>query len=38
MAFFGAAVLLLVLRVMTMHEAYETIEWPVIVLLGALIP
>lgn len=38
MAFFGAAVLLLALRVMTMHEAYETIEWPVIVLLGALIP
>ncbi|WP_298957506.1 SLC13 family permease [uncultured Methylobacterium sp.] len=38
MAFFGAAVLLLLLRVLTMREAYETIEWPVIVLLGALIP
>lgn len=37
-AFFGAAAVLLLLRVMTMHEAYATIEWPVIVLLGALIP
>ncbi|MEA1832046.1 SLC13 family permease [Methylobacterium durans] len=38
MGFFGAAVALLLLRVLTMEEAYETIEWPVIVLLGALIP
>ncbi|MBV9776180.1 MAG: SLC13 family permease [Acetobacteraceae bacterium] len=37
-AFFGATVVLLLLRVMTMHEAYETVEWHVIVLLGALIP
>jgi di/tricarboxylate transporter len=37
-AFFGAAVLLLVLRSLTMREAYETIEWPVLILLGALIP
>ena len=37
-AFFGAATVLLLLRVLTMHEAYNTIEWPVIVLLGALIP
>ncbi len=37
-AFFSAAVLLLLLRFMTMHEAYETIEWPVLILLGALIP
>lgn len=38
MGFFGAAVALLLFRVLTMEEAYETIEWPVIVLLGALIP
>lgn len=37
-AFFGAAVILLGLRVMTMREAYDTVEWPVLILLGALIP
>ncbi len=37
-AFFAAAVILLLLRVMTMHEAYETVEWHVLILLGALIP
>ncbi|MBU8539619.1 SLC13 family permease [Falsiroseomonas tokyonensis] len=37
-AFFGAAVLLLALRTLTMREAYETVEWPVVVLLAALIP
>ncbi len=37
-AFFGAAVVLLALRAMTMHEAYETMEWHVLVLLAALIP
>jgi di/tricarboxylate transporter len=37
-AFFGATVVLLLLRVMTMNEAYETVEWHVLVLLGALIP
>ena len=37
-AFFGAAVVLLLLRVMTMHEAYNAVEWHVIILLGALIP
>lgn len=37
-AFFGAAVVLLLLRVMTMDEAYETVEWHILVLLGALIP
>lgn len=37
-AFFGAAVTLLALRALTMREAYETVEWPVIVLLAALIP
>jgi di/tricarboxylate transporter len=37
-AFFGAAVVLLLLRVMTMHEAYGAVEWHVLILLGALIP
>jgi di/tricarboxylate transporter len=37
-AFFGASVVLLLLRVMTMEEAYETVEWHILVLLGALIP
>ncbi|RIX99635.1 TRAP transporter large permease subunit [Aureimonas flava] len=37
-AFFGAAVVLLLLRVMSMHEAYGTVEASVIVLLAALIP
>ncbi|GAA0568017.1 SLC13 family permease [Craurococcus roseus] len=37
-AFFGAAVALLALRAMTMREAYGTVEWSVLILLGALIP
>ena len=37
-AFFGAAVVLLLLRVMTMHEAYGAVEWHVLILIGALIP
>lgn len=38
MAFFGAAVVLLLLRVMSMNDAYHTVEASVIVLLAALIP
>ncbi len=37
-AFFGAAVVLLFLRVLSMAEAYETVEWHLLILLGALIP
>ena len=37
-AFFGAAVLLLLLRTMSMHDAYRTVEWHILFLLGALIP
>ena len=37
-AFFGAAVLMLLLRVLSLREAYETVEWPILILLGALIP
>jgi di/tricarboxylate transporter len=37
-AFFGAAVLLLLLRSLTLREAYDSIEWPILIMLGALIP
>lgn len=37
-AFFGASVVLLLFRVLSLREAYETVEWPILVLLGALIP
>lgn len=37
-AFFGASVLLLLLRVLSLREAYEVVEWPILILLGALIP
>jgi di/tricarboxylate transporter len=37
-AFFGAAVLLVMLGSLSLREAYETIEWPLLVMLGALIP
>src|SRR5690606_20450282 len=37
-AFFGAAVLLLLFRALSLREAYEVIDWPILVLLGALIP
>ncbi|WP_243369489.1 SLC13 family permease [Microvirga solisilvae] len=37
-AFFGAGVLLILFGSLTLREAYETIEWPIIVMLGALIP
>jgi di/tricarboxylate transporter len=37
-AFFGAAVLLLLSGSLTLREAYEAIDAPVLVLLGALIP
>jgi di/tricarboxylate transporter len=36
--FFGAAVTLLLCRVLTLREAYATVEWPILILLGALIP
>jgi di/tricarboxylate transporter len=37
-AFFGAAVVILLIRALTLREAYEVIEWPLLVMLGALIP
>jgi di/tricarboxylate transporter len=37
-AFFGAAVLLLLAGSLSLREAYDAIEWPILVMLGALIP
>ena len=37
-AFFAAAVALLLTKSLTLREAYETVEWPILILLGALIP
>jgi di/tricarboxylate transporter len=37
-AFFGAAVFVLVVRALTLREAYDAIEWPILIMLGALIP
>jgi di/tricarboxylate transporter len=37
-AFFAAAVALVVTKSLTLREAYETIEWPILILLAALIP
>ena len=34
----AAAVALVVTKSLTLREAYETIEWPILILLGALIP
>jgi di/tricarboxylate transporter len=37
-AFFGAAVLVILLGALPVRGAYEHIEWPILVMLGALIP
>lgn len=37
-AFFGTAVVLLLIRSLTLKEAYAAVEWPILILLGALIP
>lgn len=37
-AFLLAAAILVLFRVLSMHEAYESVEWSLVVLLGALIP
>jgi di/tricarboxylate transporter len=36
--FFGAVVLILLSGALTLKEAYDSIEWPILILLGALIP
>ncbi|MYZ46690.1 SLC13 family permease [Propylenella binzhouense] len=37
-AFFGASVIILLVRALSLKEAYEVIDWPILVLIGALIP
>jgi di/tricarboxylate transporter len=37
-AFFGAVLALLLTKALSLREAYEAIDWPIIVLLGSLIP
>ena len=37
-AFFGTAVLLLLFRSITLKEAYAAVDWPILILIGALIP
>ncbi|RAU23436.1 SLC13 family permease [Paramagnetospirillum kuznetsovii] len=37
-AFFLAAVVMIVLRCLPLREAYEAVHWPIIILLGGLIP
>ena len=37
-AFFAAAVALVLTKSLTLKEAYESIEWPILILLAALIP
>ena len=37
-AFFGAAVAIMAIGAITLKEAYQSIEWPILILIGALIP
>jgi di/tricarboxylate transporter len=36
--FFGAAVTMLIFQLLTLKEAYDAVEWPILILFGALIP
>lgn len=36
--FFASAVLMLLLGALTLREAYDVVDWPILVMLGALIP
>ncbi|GAC1335507.1 MAG: SLC13 family permease [Beijerinckiaceae bacterium] len=36
--FFGAAILCIALRQISLKEAYDAVDWPIIIMLGALIP
>jgi di/tricarboxylate transporter len=37
-AFLAGAVLIAMLRILTLEEIYKAIDWPILILLGALIP
>ncbi len=36
--FFSAALILILLRSLSLREAYDVVEWPLLILIGALIP
>ena len=38
LAFFAASIVLILFRTITMKEAYDVIDWPILILIGALIP
>ena len=38
LAFMGGAVAVVVLNILTLRETYEAIDWPILIMLGALIP
>lgn len=37
-SFMAAVVVMLITKIVTLREAYESIDWPIIILLGAMIP
>lgn len=37
-AFFGAVIAIVMSKALSLREAYDSIEWPILILLGALIP
>lgn len=37
-AFVAAAVIMVITKIVSLREAYESIDWPIIILLGAMIP
>jgi di/tricarboxylate transporter len=37
-AFIAAAVIMVLIKLISLHEIYESIDWPIIVLLGAMFP
>ena len=37
-AFFGAALAIMMTKALSLREAYDAIEWPILILLGGLIP
>ena len=37
-AFFAAAALILATGALPLREAYDSVEWPILIMLGALIP
>ncbi len=38
LAFLGGAVAVVVLGILSLREAYEAVDWPILIMLGALIP